>query len=53
MLLIPGGKFRMGSNEHYPEEAPSHWVKVDAFLMDRHPVTNQQFRAFVLERSLS
>ena len=23
MVAIPGGTFRMGSNHHYPEEAPS------------------------------
>ena len=26
MVLIPGGTFRMGSNDHYPEEAPVHRV---------------------------
>jgi formylglycine-generating enzyme required for sulfatase activity len=47
MLLIPGGTFRMGSDRHYPEEAPVHHVTVDAFRMDRTPVTNRQFREFV------
>src|ERR1700733_7215137 len=47
MLFIPGGTFRMGSNRHYPEEAPVHRVTVDAFSMDREPVTNLQFREFV------
>ncbi len=23
MVLIPGGTFRMGSDKHYPEEAPA------------------------------
>lgn len=40
MLYVPGGTFRMGSNRHYPEEAPVHRVTVDAFWMDRTPVTN-------------
>src|SRR5436189_4877099 len=44
---IPGGTFRMGSDRHYPEEAPVHWVTVDGFWMDRTPVTNRQFRTFV------
>jgi sulfatase modifying factor 1 len=47
MIRIPGGTFRMGSDQHYPEEAPAHRVTVDAFWMDRHPVTNKQFKEFV------
>src|SRR5258706_9390010 len=47
MIWIPGGTFRMGSDKHYPEEAPTHRVTVDSFWMDLHPVTNRQFRAFV------
>jgi formylglycine-generating enzyme len=47
MVAIPGGTFLMGSNRHYPEEAPVHKVSVDAFWMDRHPVTNSDFRRFV------
>jgi formylglycine-generating enzyme required for sulfatase activity len=37
----------MGSDDHYPEEAPAHRVKVDGFGIDRHPVTNRQFGEFV------
>ena len=47
MVWIPGGTFRMGSQDHYPEEAPVHRVAVDGFWMDRTPVTNAQFRRFV------
>jgi formylglycine-generating enzyme len=47
MLWIPGGVFRMGSDQHYPEEAPSHLVAVDGFWIDRTPVTNREFRRFV------
>jgi formylglycine-generating enzyme len=47
MIRIPGGVFRMGSDRHYPEEAPAHRVSVDAFWIDRTPVTNRQFKAFV------
>jgi len=47
MVWIPGGTFRMGSDSHYPEEAPTHRVKVDGFWIDRTPVTNRQFLRFV------
>jgi formylglycine-generating enzyme len=47
MIWIPAGTFRMGSNDHYPEEAPVHRVSVDGFWIDRTPVTNRQFKAFV------
>ena len=37
----------MGSDQHYPEEAPVHRVTVDGFWIDRTPVTNRQFKEFV------
>ena len=47
MVWIPGGTFRMGSDHHYPEEAPAHQVTVDGFWIDPHPVTNAEFARFV------
>ena len=47
MVYVPGGTFRMGSDRHYPEEAPVHRVTVDGFWIDRTPVTNRQFRKFI------
>jgi formylglycine-generating enzyme len=47
MVWIPGGTFLMGSDHHYPEEAPVHEVAVDGFWMDRYTVTNRDFRRFV------
>ena len=47
MVWIPGGAFRMGSDAHYPEEAPVREVTVGAFWMDRHAVTNREFDRFV------
>ena len=37
----------MGSDDHYPEEAPTHRVRVDAFSIDATAVTNAEFAAFV------
>ena len=47
MAWIPGGTFAMGSDLHYPEEAPVREVTVDGFWMDEHPVTNLEFLRFV------
>ena len=47
MVWIPPGSFLMGSDHHYPEEAPAHRVAVDGFWIDRAPVTNAQFLKFV------
>jgi formylglycine-generating enzyme required for sulfatase activity len=47
MVWIPGGTFRMGSDDHYREERPVHRVSVDGFWMDRFPVTNERFEKFV------
>ena len=49
MIWIPGGTFRMGSEDFYPEERPVHEVTVDGFWMDRYIVTNEQFARFVAE----
>jgi len=49
MELIPAGEFEMGGsdNEAFNDEQPVHTVFVDAFYMDKYPVTNAQFKAFV------
>jgi len=47
MIPIPGGRFAMGSDRFYPEEAPVRQVRVDPFWMDATPVTNAQFAEFV------
>jgi formylglycine-generating enzyme len=49
LVELPGGSFRMGSTRFYPEEAPAHIVSVGAFAVERHPVTNAQFAAFVAD----
>lgn len=48
MVWIPGGTFRMGSDDpRFPEAHPVHEVRVDGFWMDRHEVTNEEFERFV------
>jgi formylglycine-generating enzyme len=49
MVWVPGGEFLMGSDRHYPEEAPAHRVAVGGFWMDRFQVTNERFKRFVKE----
>jgi sulfatase modifying factor 1 len=49
MAWIPGATFRMGSDAHYPEEAPARDVPVGGFWIDRHAVTNREFAAFVAD----
>lgn len=49
MVWIRGGQFSMGSADMVarPNERPVHAVRVDGFCMDRHHVTNAEFRRFV------
>jgi formylglycine-generating enzyme required for sulfatase activity len=47
MVLIPGGKFLMGSDNFYPEEKPVHEVTVDSFYIDIYAVTNEEYEKFV------
>ncbi len=49
MVWIPGGTFRMGSEDFYPEERPVHEISVDGFWMDSFEVTSEQFAQFVAE----
>ena len=52
MVWIPGGTFRMGSEDFYADERPVHEVSVDGFWMDRYTVTNEQFARFVAGNGL-
>jgi formylglycine-generating enzyme required for sulfatase activity len=48
MVWVPGGTFWMGcENCGMPDALPVHLVSVDAFWMDRTPVTNAEFERFV------
>ncbi|WP_304516985.1 formylglycine-generating enzyme family protein [Cecembia rubra] len=52
MVKIPGGTFVMKVSQGdqfipYPVQGFPKELKMQAFLMDKHPVTNQQFKAFL------
>jgi formylglycine-generating enzyme required for sulfatase activity len=50
MIGVPGGLFTMGTDSElgWPDEKPSHRVRVQGFWMDQTEVTNAQFHAFVM-----
>ena len=48
MVLIPGGRFYMGS-ETEDDTRPVHAVRIDSFYIDEHEVTNAQYHRFCLE----
>lgn len=47
MVYVPGGVTHVGSEDGPATEQPVFRAEVGPFLMDRHPVTVAQFRAFV------
>lgn len=49
MVTVPAGRYRLGSEEHYPEERPVRVAAVAAFRIDATPVTNRAFAAFVAD----
>jgi len=49
-VFVPGGPFVMGTDLEpfaYDNERPAHTVDVDPFWIDRFPVTNRQYLAFI------
>jgi iron(II)-dependent oxidoreductase len=49
-VVVPGGPFLMGTDDRtaaYDNERPRHRVEVDAFAVDRFPVTVRRFSEFV------
>ncbi|MCV7192345.1 formylglycine-generating enzyme family protein [Mycolicibacterium brumae] len=49
LIELRGGSFPMGSAQFYAEENPVHTVIVSPFAIERTPVTNAQFAAFVAD----
>lgn len=47
MIFFEGGSFMMGSETGLPNEQPVHEVEIEAFYIDKSPVTIEQFRQFV------
>lgn len=47
MRFVPAGSFWMGADTGTSGETPLHEVFLDAFWIDEHEVTNDQFAAFV------
>jgi formylglycine-generating enzyme required for sulfatase activity len=47
MAPIPAGEFEMGDNRGDPDERPAHKVRVSAFYMDTHEVTQKAYEALM------
>jgi len=47
MIFVPAGEFMMGSDSFEIDERPVHKVYLDDFWIDKYPVTNQKFAAFL------
>jgi formylglycine-generating enzyme required for sulfatase activity len=46
MVTVPEGIFVMGAEDGLDDERPVHQVFVDAFLIDKYEVTNQNYMAY-------
>ncbi len=46
MIYVEAGKFIMGSDEGHLDEKPAHEVWLKAFYIDKHEVSNAQYRSF-------
>ncbi|MDX1509728.1 MAG: ergothioneine biosynthesis protein EgtB [Nitriliruptorales bacterium] len=49
---VPGGPFVLGTDDRrwtYDNERPAHVVDLPAFWMDRFPVTNRRYAAFIAD----
>lgn len=49
LAWVPGQTATLGSDDHYPEEAPTRDVTVDGFWIHTRQVSNAQFAQFVSE----
>lgn len=51
LVVISGGKFKMGNNEGSDREQPEHEIEVKDFSMDKTEVTNAEYAEFVKEEN--
>jgi formylglycine-generating enzyme required for sulfatase activity len=47
LIDVPGGTYRIGSDEHYERERPVHSVELVAFRLGKFPVTNAEWALFM------
>ena len=48
-VALDGGTFTMGSDDGEDRERPPHQVTLSPYRISRYPVTNRQYRQFVME----
>ncbi len=46
MVLVPAGRFTMGSNDGSADEKPQREVELDAFYIDKYEVTTSRYAKF-------
>ncbi|HND81565.1 MAG TPA: SUMF1/EgtB/PvdO family nonheme iron enzyme [Accumulibacter sp.] len=47
LAYVPAGDFWMGSDDGFADEKPRHRLRLSAYWIDRYPVSNAQYAAFV------
>ena len=46
MVPIPAGEFMMGDDSHQPDERPARMVNLPSYYIDKHEVTNAEYKTF-------
>jgi formylglycine-generating enzyme required for sulfatase activity len=52
MILIPGGKFFMGSNNGDEDEFPEHVVNLTEYYIDRFEVSNEDYKIYADSKAI-
>ncbi len=47
MVLVPAGKFTLGSLDGHTDESPRRVIYLDSYEIDRYEVTNAQYRRYL------